>query len=105
MLPQGLLNPPHSILVPAASALKAAGTMSASPSLLPGSAQQSVETVVAMPPPFQAPVQESALPPLLQQPKSQPALPPQPPQPRQSAATSQAGRYVTFDFDNVDIRS
>ena len=74
--------------------------MSASPSLLPGSAQQSV---VAMPPPSQAPVQGSALPPLLQQPQSQPALPPQPPQPRQSTTTSQAGRYVTIDFDNVDI--
>jgi general secretion pathway protein D len=87
-------------LFPAASAPKAAGTMSASPSLLPGSAQQSV---VAMPPPSQAPVQGSALPPLLQQPQSQPTLPPQPPQPRQSTTTSQAGRYVTIDFDNVDI--
>jgi general secretion pathway protein D len=87
-------------LFPAASAPKAAGTMSASPSLLPGSAQQSV---VAMPPPSQVPVQGSALPPLLQQPQSQPALPPQPPQPRQSTTTSQAGRYVTIDFDNVDI--
>lgn len=91
-------SPPS--LFPAASAPKAAGTMSASPSLLPGSAQQSV---VAMPPPSQAPVQGSALPPLLQHPQSQPALPPQPPQPRQSTTTSQAGRYVTIDFDNVDI--
>ena len=31
-------------------------------------------------------------------------MPPQPPQPRQSTATSQAGRYGTIDFDNVDIR-
>ena len=51
-----------------------------------------------------AAVQGSAPPPSLQQPQSQPALPPQPPQPRQSTATSQAGRYGTIDFDNVDIR-
>ncbi|MEI7672539.1 MAG: secretin N-terminal domain-containing protein, partial [Deltaproteobacteria bacterium] len=90
-----------SSLSPAASSLKAAGTMKASPSLLPGSAQQSV---VAMPQSSQVPVQGSALSPLLQQPQSQPALPPQPPQPRQFTAASQSGQHVTLDFDNVDIK-
>lgn len=36
--------------------------------------------------------------------ESQPALPPQPPQAKRSAAAAQTGRYVTLDFDNVDIR-
>ena len=45
----------------------------------------------------------ATLPSGLQQQQSQPALPPQPPQPRQSA--SQAGRFVTIDFDNVDVRT
>jgi general secretion pathway protein D len=35
--------------------------------------------------------------------ENQPALPPQPPQAKRSAA-AQTGRYVTLDFDNVDIR-
>jgi general secretion pathway protein D len=91
---------------------KDASAKTATTQPVPGSAQQSV---VAMPLPSQAPVQGSAetsqvkaagsvLPPLLQQPQSQPALTPQPPQPRQSTAASQAGRYVTIDFDNVDIQ-
>ena len=67
------------------------------PSFSPAAAQGSAET---------SPMKTagSTLPLLLQQPQSQPALPPQPPQPRQSSATSQAGRYGTIDFDNVDIR-
>ncbi|MBN2438759.1 MAG: hypothetical protein JXL20_09185, partial [Deltaproteobacteria bacterium] len=91
-------------LPPAAPAPKADGTRN--------SARQ---PVAARPAPSAAPVRGSAetspvktggsvLPPLLQQPQSQPALPPQPPQPGKSAAGSPAGRYVTIDFDNVDIR-
>ena len=41
---------------------------------------------------------------VLQQPQSQPALPPQPPQTKPGGAAAQMGRYVTLDFDNVDIR-
>ncbi|MCX5839770.1 MAG: hypothetical protein NTW71_14860, partial [Deltaproteobacteria bacterium] len=55
VLALGLFLSPET--APAASAPKAAGTMSASPSFIPGSAQQSV---VGMPPPSQVPVQGSA---------------------------------------------
>ena len=50
-----------------------------------------------------APAKEEAAA-VLQQPQSQPALPPQPPQSKPGGAAAQMGRYVTLDFDNVDIR-
>ena len=50
-----------------------------------------------------APAKEEAAA-VLQQPQSQPALPPQPPLSKPGSAAAQMGRYVTLDFDNVDIR-
>ncbi len=80
----------------------------------PASAGTALKPAAAVPQ-AQAPVQGgmeasqsktegSPLPTLMQQPLSQPALPPQPPQPRQSVAASQIGKFVTIDFNDVDIR-